>query len=500
MSTFRSALVAVGAVAIVVLGGCGGSTISPPALTPMMGTLAAGEPDFTAPEESPGNPIRAAAPTNLFPCVLFARGQFMMWTNGPGDVVYLSLSADGLSWGPPQQCGGLNARAVRPRVIYDADRDRFEIWAWNGSNEYNFGAIYHATSSDGVNWQGNSTCTAYGSPHRPVYTLYGNSVGTYGPCHVILNEGSALTTPDYANPMANRYVMFYHMSRQADGKRVVGLAVSPDGITWGAPVERTGVIEVGPSGSWDSGRATDCTVIEHGGVYHLYYGGGTSSANEGIGYASSTDGLNWTKAVAPIFVPDSTVSWRRSQVLAPSAFADDSGMKLYLLGDGYAVGLATVSFQSTPAPGPDPDPAPEPDPDPTPIPDPEPNPDPQPSPSGDVTPPVIKLYRPSTTVLWPALGARLPVLVKGMVKDTESGLAVARLAVQDEYRQENQEIDLLPKLKRDGSFCVMLKLRASRWPRDRDGRRYLIVLSAADRAGNKAEPVVATVVCPQKRK
>ncbi len=495
MCTCRTASLALCVLAVVALGGCGGHAISPPAFAPMMGTLAAGEPDFTAPEENPGNPVRPAAANNLFPCVLFARGQFMMWTNGSGDTVFLSTSADGLSWGTPQQCSGLNTRAVRPRVIYDADSDRFEIWAWNGANEYSFGAIYHAISTDGLNWQDNRSCAAYGSPHRPVYTLFGDSVGTYGPCHVLFNEGASLTAPDYANPMANRYVMFYHMSRQADGKRVVGLAVSPDGITWGAPVERTGVVEVGPAGSWDSGRATDCTVIYRAGMYHMYYGGGTTSASQGIGYASSADGLNWIKTAAPVFVPDSAIPWRSSQIGAPGAFADDNELKLYMVGTGNAVGLATVALRSDPEPEPDPEPTP----DPQPAPDPAPTPDPQPS-SGDVTPPVIKLCRPSTTVLWPALGARMPVLVKGSARDTESGLAMAQLTVEDEYGQENQVIDLLPKLKRDGSFCVMLKLRASRWPRDRDGRRYLITLSAADRAGNTATPVVAKVVCSQKRK
>lgn len=492
MSPLRSALLAVSAVAVVVLGGCGGSAISPNVSTPLMGTLAVGEPDFTAPEENPNNPVRAAAATNLSPCVLFARGQFMMWTNGSGDTVFLSVSTDGISWGPPQPCVGLNTRAVRPRVIYDASNDRFELWAWNGANEYNFGAVYHAISTDGLSWQDIRSCAAYGSPHRPVYTLYGNSVGIFGPCQVLFNEGASLSAPDYANPMANRYVMFYHLLRQADGKRVVGLAVSSDGITWGAPVERTGVLEVGPAGAWDSGQATDCTVIEHGGVYHMYYGGGVSSARQGIGYASSTDELNWSKAAAPIYVPDPAVPWRSSQVGAPSACVDGREMKLYMVGTDSAVGLATVQLQSDPDPNPIPDPQP--------TPDPQPNPDPKPLPSGDVTPPFIKLCRPSPTVLWPARGARLPVLVKGTAKDAESGLAVARLAVKDEYGQENQVMDLLPKLKRDGSFCVLLKLRASRWPRDRDGRQYLIVLSAADRAGNEAKPVVAKVVCPQKRK
>jgi hypothetical protein len=503
MCTFRSAVLAVLAVAVVVLGGCGGSSVSTPLLTPMMSTLAAGEVSFAAPEESPDNPVRVAAATNLFPCVLFARGQFMMWTGGTGDLVYLSTSADGLSWGSPQQNTGLTTRAVRPRVVYDASSDRFEMWSWNASNEYAFGAIYHATSTDGVNWQGNQTCAAYGSPHRPVYTLFQNSVGTNGACQVILNPGATLTAPDYASPMANRYVMFHHMVRQADGKRVVGLAVSPDGITWGAPVERTGVLEVGPTGAWDSGQATDCTVIEHEGTYHMYYGGGVSSAKQGIGYASSSDGLLWSKAASPVFVPDSAVAWRTSQVLAPGAVVDDAAMRLYFLGNSNAVGLATLSLAPPvdpvePPVTPDPDPPVTPDPDPpvTPDPDPPVTPDPGPSPSLDVTPPTVELAKPSKTVLWPPLGFRIRVTFRGKVTDAESPIAAATLAIDDEYKKESQVVDLLPKLMSDGSFCVTVKLRASRLARDRDGRLYLATLSAADAAGNRAEVATTKVICP----
>jgi alpha-tubulin suppressor-like RCC1 family protein len=100
----------------------------------------------------------------------------------------------------------------------------------------------------------------------------------------------------------------------------------------------------------------------------------------------------------------------------------------------------------------------------------------------DVTPPAFESLAVSRTVLWPPNGARVPVTVSGIVEDADAAVANATYAVIDEYGQL-QPAGML-QLDASGRFSVGLMLEASRRDDDLDGRRYLIVLTAHDPAGN----------------
>ena len=100
----------------------------------------------------------------------------------------------------------------------------------------------------------------------------------------------------------------------------------------------------------------------------------------------------------------------------------------------------------------------------------------------DVTPPAFVSLAVSGTVLWPPNGARVPVTVSGIVEDADSSVASATYAVTDEYGHWQPAGTLA--LDASGRFSVRLVLEASRRDDDRDGRQYLIVLTARDPAGN----------------
>jgi hypothetical protein len=70
------------------------------------------------------------------------------------------------------------------------------------------------------------------------------------------------------------------------------------------------------------------------------------------------------------------------------------------------------------------------------------------------------------------------------------------LTVDDEYNELDQTIDLTGTLGSDGSLATTLTLTAWRNGNDRDGRRYILAVTASDEAGNTSDPVSALVICP----
>ncbi|MBI2900194.1 MAG: hypothetical protein HYY17_08410 [Planctomycetes bacterium] len=99
------------------------------------------------------------------------------------------------------------------------------------------------------------------------------------------------------------YLMFYSGNNGISYR--IGLATSPDGVMW---TKRGVVVDVGAGfGAWDSKSVSDASVVRVGSRYHLYYSGFSFDTNQalGVGLATSDDGVAWTKVSvnAPIFGP-----------------------------------------------------------------------------------------------------------------------------------------------------------------------------------------------------
>jgi len=72
----------------------------------------------------------------------------------------------------------------------------------------------------------------------------------------------------------------------------IGYATSTDGVNW-TPHDSEPVIPLGFAGSYDSWHAHRPTVFLDDGVYKMYYAGDSYGQNYTC-YATSTDGVNWT--------------------------------------------------------------------------------------------------------------------------------------------------------------------------------------------------------------
>ena len=95
------------------------------------------------------------------------------------------------------------------------------------------------------------------------------------------------------------YKMWYEGSREG-GPRQLGYAISTDGIDW---VKNAGnpILKAGPE-TYDQDVAGHGSVLNDGGTYKLWY---HAIGDQGaiIAYATSPDGINWTKQ-GPVFTPD----------------------------------------------------------------------------------------------------------------------------------------------------------------------------------------------------
>jgi hypothetical protein len=88
----------------------------------------------------------------------------------------------------------------------------------------------------------------------------------------------------------------------------------------------------------------------------------------------------------------------------------------------------------------------------------------------------------------------VPVTITGAITDAGSDLdpSTATYAVTDEYGSVHPSAPFTVGL--DGSYAVTIKLQASRNDNDRDGRQYIITVSAQDYAGNTGSAATSVIV------
>ncbi len=98
--------------------------------------------------------------------------------------------------------------------------------------------------------------------------------------------------------------------------------------------------------SWDDGIVLGHSVIKSGATYRMWYSGGHSIQNLGsIGYATSTDGIQWTRYSGNPVLTGTPASWEQGSVGIPSVLQDGNTLHMWYLGgqnpDGGTIGYAT---------------------------------------------------------------------------------------------------------------------------------------------------------------
>jgi len=131
--------------------------------------------------------------------------------------------------------------------------------------------------------------------------------------------------------MGSVYKMWYAASPSMTSLYEIGYATSTDGISW-TKYSGNPVLVDGPTGSWDDIYVTVPRVIYDDGIYKMWYAGNDGTNSE-TGYATSTDGINWIKnADNPIFVNNGP-SWESAGV-GISCMINEKGWYNFWYGGG----------------------------------------------------------------------------------------------------------------------------------------------------------------------
>jgi len=271
--------------------------------------------------EYASNPVYSPGKA-YYPTILKEGGGYTMWSDSASGLD-MATSTDGVNWASQGLANGLTAPK---HTLVESVDGGYRIWYWPNLS-YSINDIRTATSTEGLIWTNDQPITQVGAGVITAGPASDWNRGSYGPADVIYNPaGSAdITVPvDEASVWANKFVMYYDGT--TGGDESIGLAVSNDGINWQGYNGGVSPVFAGTDvvGDWDSGYVSRATVIKDGpDEYHMWYSAGTDRMNQGVGYASSTDGINWTRDPDPIFHKDDGVSWRADRSYTPMVIGDE---------------------------------------------------------------------------------------------------------------------------------------------------------------------------------
>lgn len=191
-----------------------------------------------------------------------------------------------------------------PRVFYDGTS--FKMWYLGYRTENTGGKIGYATSSDGISWM-----------KRPDPVLEAGPSTSWDSYTVEL--GSVIWN-------GSLYLMWYAGGTFDTGPAAVGLATSSDGISWnkypGNPVMA--------ASSHDFLKYPYVISVDQ--TYRMWYTEGSGSFSR-IFYASSNDGIRWTKHGSAVLTPSSNSNaWDAAAVYCPTVIYDGSTYWMWFSG------------------------------------------------------------------------------------------------------------------------------------------------------------------------
>lgn len=207
--------------------------------------------------------------------------------------------------------------------------------------------VGYATSPDGIKW----TIQA----QEPVFSLVASHTGLYNGPNLFVT--SALVEDD------GTWVLYYYniQGGEFEGKQTIGRATAPAPTGPWVP-DLNPVLNLGPSGAWDSRQVTSPNVIKTETGYVMYYEGLGQKAM--IGMATSSDGVNWVKyddptTTEPLFAESDPVlkpeegAWDSRRTLDPNVVQTEAGWVMVYTSTGGAKKFSAAPFEFGYATSPD---------------------------------------------------------------------------------------------------------------------------------------------------
>ena len=260
------------------------------------------------------------------PSVIKENGIYKMWhaVDNPPDGIFYATSPDGTTWthhpaNPVLRITSIpwaSRRVGEPTVVQESGI--YRMW-FDGLISGQPSSIGYAISPDGINWalHGNDPVLVATQPWE-------TGPGGIGEPEVIHHEGL--------------FRMWYSHAG------ALGYAESADGINWTKFPDNPVLRGVGTS-----------TVVFDGTSYHMWYldREALPPQETSIGYASSPDGINWTKFPGnPVVTVQTPVrTWKFDQVAWADVVLDGSLLEMWFTardqGQRYGIGYATSQLTST---------------------------------------------------------------------------------------------------------------------------------------------------------
>jgi len=260
---------------------------------------------------------------------------YIGWNKSYSYNVGYATSSDGLTWTKHTnnpvlktgQSGHWDEGAIwGVSVIYKDSQ--FLMWYTGANKDISLRSIGFATSTDGVNW------TKYSN--NPVLTQ--GSSGTWDESgleyHHVYFDGSVFKMwfSGYDKDIISR----------------LGYATSSDGISWSKHANNP-VMDIGANGSWDEHWLLNPNLVFINGKFHMWYLGLKKNYNSAIGYATSTDGISWTKdANNPLNLgKGDATSWERNSVECGPVLYDSDTKKFVMWYKGFGYNIAQIGYASS---------------------------------------------------------------------------------------------------------------------------------------------------------
>ncbi len=137
----------------------------------------------------------------------------------------------------------------------------------------------------------------------------------------------------------------YHMWYAGQGNRLqIGYATSSDGINWKKYLANP-VLRLGAPMEWDGGEIAAPSVHKINGQFQMWYQGkNEQDGKTNIGFASSADGVAWIKDSLNPILEGSPGAWDAFSVFYPSVWPHIDGLHMWYHGQQTANGVLQVGY------------------------------------------------------------------------------------------------------------------------------------------------------------
>jgi len=138
----------------------------------------------------------------------------------------------------------------------------------------------------------------------------------------------------------------YHMwYTGSDGSNYrIGYATSLDGISWTKDTIHNPVLTLGDPGEWDDDWVYISNVVKVNNIYHMWYTGGDGLDHYYIGHATSSDRINWTKDIANPVLITGPENWESDWVAASFVIFENDTFHMWYEGYGGIGDITHVGY------------------------------------------------------------------------------------------------------------------------------------------------------------